>query len=493
LEKGVSMSGRKSWEVANVLDEVERSRNTIVNRIKTNLQNGIGEIRLLNRQLLVEMDQFRKTQLSLEKVYPYFPEEAQLLENRLAQLKREISQISLPDSSEIEKKLKYYLEELQNFNSQIAYLRNKINNSYHYMNSEYNQAVQLNQQIAKIISQIGNLENLLFTQQRKIREGKNQLEIAQAQLEELKKEGKKAEQRAKIRKEALKLKQEITIVFQDINTQIALKFMENEYRELGKKVEKFQQISDNQAIAQFQSISAQLSQFKGELGKKYAEWLEKKRKAENYLNTTLERVGRGEMVLLEDKYNGVDRKVSPLTYLDRYTDKKVSDKFNKLIAEAKKAIEREEFQEGEEILGKANQLFEKAVKEARKLEERLESSAQLALNIRDIMLDKALFTSVNVEIIGNNPVNGFRIECSNGDLITFEKVTVDEKGEVIVELDHQIRTGHKCEIKWKDLKQLFNKNGIPLLDVVKDGRSLIYDQERESIKAHHRQRRRHRE
>jgi len=83
------------------------------------------------------------------------------------------------------------------------------------------------------------------------------------------------------------------------------------------------------------------------------------------------------------------------------------------------------------------------------------------------------FSEATIELINDNPLNGFKVYTRNGDIINFDEVKVDN-GEVKINLDHIERAAGSCGIKWDSLKKIFNKEGIPITDVTKNGYSVIY-------------------
>ena len=178
-------------------------------------------------------------------------------------------------------------------------------------------------------------------------------------------------------------------------------------------------------------------------------------------------------ILLEDIVNKKNNKVSKIEYYDNYNNKNNIATLRKNLDKVDKLIDNNKFEVAEKELNKLNNKINQISNEADKIKENIESSLLLSLKIRDIMLNKAGFSRANIDIINNNPVNGFKIYTKNGDTINFEEVKIED-GKPTIDLDHIEGKAGSCGIKWKDLQKIFREEGIPLTDVTKNGYSILY-------------------
>ena len=178
-----------------------------------------------------------------------------------------------------------------------------------------------------------------------------------------------------------------------------------------------------------------------------------------------------------------------MEYYDHYKNSTTQKEFFDLIREAQNSIENEEFQDANTILGKAKQLYEEISDKADKLRENIEASINLAFKIRKIMLNDLMFSRAKLVAIDDNFVNGFRLECQNGDTINFEEIRFDEDGKVIVNLNHIENTNGTCGVRWEKMQKVFNEKGIPLTDVTKNGKSVIFRDKRADTKTSNNQQR----
>ena len=76
--------------------------------------------------------------------------------------------------------------------------------------------------------------------------------------------------------------------------------------------------------------------------------------------------------------------------------------------------------------------------------------AELAAAMQTVMAD--LRYDITMEIIDDNPNDGFRMVCSIGDeIIDFEKIDIDSDGKIIVDVDHQEARGGTCVTSMREI------------------------------------------
>ena len=358
------MSGRKSWEVASVLNEVEKVFDEIVNGYKSEIEQNLSvvdEIKAKSKGAKSKID-------SLDD------------EN----LKKELSGFDswFKISENIENEVEEIFESIKNSKAKAKALRKRIKNSSHYMDEEYAEAQGIKQTLNESKQRLSNLKN-----------------------------------------SSLKLKNS------------------------SKKL--------NNVLENINDLYSAKKSFLNELYESVKERFEKK-----------------EFVKLEDfvERNGV--KVSRCDYFDHYKDEDVTSQVKERLDNAKNLLDSEKFKECENELRKIDERLNEIFLEADRLKENIESSFALTVKIRDLMSDEINFREVEVDLIDGNPANGFKLICKNGDTLIFDEIKVDD-GEVKVELDHIEKVSGSCGVRWKEMKEVLNQNGIPLMDVTKDGRSIF--------------------
>ena len=361
------MSGRKSWEVASVLGEVENVQKDIFNNYKSDIENNLKVVDDVNKSV-----NNTEIQSKIDSIDDNSIKEE--LQNFSEWFKR---------SKSIKHDVKSVFSKIEEKNLEAKKLRDNIVGKNHYMNNEYAQAESikkaLNQQKKDLIA---------------------------------------------LKDESLNLK----------NTTIKLtNFLKNVEDLYTAKKTFLQELLDNVQV----------------------------------------RFNKQEIVLIEDFAEDIDRKVSKCQYYDNYKKTSKTQEIETMLHNAKEILNKDDFSSCEDFLKNIDLHLNNIFQETDKIQEDINSSFALVLKVRDLMIDEINFREAEIDLIDGNPINGFMLTCKNGDTIIFDEIKVDD-GKVTVELDHQERVNGNCGVRWKDMKDVLNKNGIPLLDVMKDGKSVIH-------------------
>jgi uncharacterized phage infection (PIP) family protein YhgE len=361
------MSGRKAWEVANVLSEVEKAQEEIVKNYQNIINQNLSFVEDIEKEI-VDDELERKIEALKDKK----------LKEEFKNYKNFFSEVN-----KIRNELKKVFDKRNKLISQAQEIRKKIKHKQHYATAEYNEAVEVRKQINNC---------------------KNEFKMLKEKSEKLK-------------HQVIKLRSFIENV-EDI-FEARREFLENLLKEIENKLF-----------------------------------------SEDY-------------ILLEDIAAKKDKRVSKIEYYDHYKNENNMDLIKKELKEVEELLENNNFDKAEKELNIINNKINKISDEADKIKENIESGLHLSLKIRDIMLNKAGFSQARIELIDGNPINGFKIYTKNGDIINFDEIKVDN-GKPIINLDHIERAAGGCGTKWQELKDIFNKEGIPITDVTKNGYSVIF-------------------
>jgi len=471
------MSGRKSWEVASVLDQTEAVREEIFNLHNNNINNSIKNIKksinqinsIKNEIIVFELsglskDEFRDT-------FNVFSERLREIKSYFISMKNFESYVD-----EVKKEINSIKREIKKLNEKSADIREKIRNVNHYVTKEYNEAVEIKNRFNELKDNFRKLESKANEYNREVsnflinsQNRKEEFEKLKEDFEELEKEAKRIKE---IRDKAEELKKEIKSKFKNIDLEKSSKFLKDEFEELKKEINNYLNLSDEEVVKKYNEISSKIVKFTTKLEEIYREYIAKKEALSKEMEDIRNRAEEKVYVFIEDWAEDIDEKRNKFEYYDKYKGEKSFEKYNEMIKKANILLEEDKFEELEELLKEITKFYEDISNKADDLKEDIESSTHLALKIRDIMLDEVDFREAEVEIIDGNPINGFRIYCKNGDTIIFEKIKV-ESGEPIIKIDHIEKTPGTCGIRWKDMKKAFNDNGIPLVDITKNGISVI--------------------
>ena len=478
------MSGKKSCEVASVLNQTENIQKEIFGSYEQNINKNIKSIDNMNSSLKDNKKEIVDFELGdVRNIEDELPSDIDNIKKKLKSIKNDINKINTSDTSRLIKQLNNIKNSLNAENKKANSLREQIRRSSHYMDSEYAQAQQVKTNITKLKQEFQQLKHSVNKEKDNVNYLTQQVKSKINDLNYIKEEKIKLNKQAKkikdIRDQADKLKDDISKNIKNLDMQKIKKFVEDDYVQLEKDLLVFKSLNDKDTIKQYAKLLSSITKLESDSEELYNKWLAKKTYTEELLLSTASDGLKEELVTIENLVNDVNIKISKLSYYDNYSQTKTKEEFESLLSQSKKLLDNEDFEKSNEIINQAKQLHKKISDKTDTLREHIEASANLSFKIRDIMLSDAInFRTAHLEIIDDNPMNGFRLECQNGDTINFEEIRFDDEGKLILNLDHIENTNGTCGIRWKSMQKVFNENGIPLTDVVKDGNSVIYKDKR---------------
>lgn len=474
------MSGRKACEVASILNETEAIQKDIFDSYKNDIAKDITSIKNMNDSISTNKQRIDEYELKdFQDIKEELPLEASSVESKLDELKKSISTVGIENVNLFENEEKEIESEIDDSNRKASILRTKIRNSPHYVDKEYNEAQGLKANLNSSKEAYRELKYKVNRAENKSSQTEIEVSSKIEDLNHLDNEVSRLDSEAttikKIRNEADELMKSIQKSMDDIDKTKAEKFEQKRFETIEQELKRFKDLSNEEVIKAYAVFSASISTLKSNYNQKYNEWLAEKNYSEKLLKNVSEKGLKEELTFLDDIVNGNDIKVSKLAYYDEYKKSKKLDEFNLILQDAEKSLKQEKFEVCNEQLQKAKELYENVSNETDTIREHIEASANLAFKIRKIMLsDDINFRKAHLELIDGNPLNGFRLECQNGDTINFEEIKFDESGDLIINLDHIENTGGTCGVRWGKMQKVFNEQGIPLTDVKKNGNSVIY-------------------
>lgn len=481
------MSGRKACEVASILNESEAIQKDIFSSYKNDISKDINSIKKMNTSISSNKQHIEEYKLKeFQDVKKELPIEAENIESQLDELKKSMLTVDMENIGEFEDEQQEIESEIDDSNKKASSLRVKIKNSPHYVDKEYKEALEVKNKLNTSKVEYQELKHKVNRVESKSSETEHKVASKIEDLNYLEGEVSRLDDEANIikniRNEADELKKSIDNSVNDIDADKAEKFEKKRFVNLEQDLVNFNSLSNEEVIKVYAVFSASITSLKSDYSQKYNEWLAKKNYSEKLLNDISEQGFKEELILLDDIVNGNDVKVSKLAYYDEYKKSDKLDEFNLILTEARDALGKENFEVCNGLLDNAKILYENISNETDTIREHIEASANLAFKIRKIMLsDDINFRKAHLELIDGNPINGFKLECQNGDTINFEEIKFDESGDLIINLDHIENTGGTCGVRWEKMQKVFNAQGIPLTDVKKNGNSVIYSDVRKKV------------
>ena len=471
------MSGKKSCEVARVLDQTESVQNDIFNSYKRDINKELTNIDEQNREIDSKSEKIKNYQLpDVSKIEDELPEEAKELKERLKLVKQNNPKIVV-NTIELKEKLKKIESELVEENQKSKKIRNHIYNNPHYCDTEYHAAIQIRKRVDLLREDFTNLKADVSYSSNNTKRVFENIRATERDIDriisDINKFKKQAEKIKTIRNEANALKIDISDNFGAIVSKLAIKFMNTEYLELQKDLIEFNSLDNAVIIDKHSKLLSKIILLKSKVDTKYNRWLSDKNISETLLSDVSSKGFKEEISFIEDLFKGKKAKKSKLDYYSRYNKSDDNKKFNELIDSATIELKKEEFEKCNNYLKSAEELYNEISNKADKLREKLESEAKLTLKMRKIMQELG-FNKTELNFIDGDVMKGFYLNCKNGDIVNFEEIRIDDDGGLIINLDHIERTSRSCGVRWESMKKSFNENGIPLTDVRKNGHSVIY-------------------
>ena len=474
------MSGKKSCEVASVLSQTENIQREIFTSYANEIKSSFKSIEKLNERIETNKNRIMAYEApDMSDIERELPIEAVDIKNRIKSMKNSMLKKNTENINKFKEKRNAIQNSIEEENSKGKRLREVIRNSDHYMDKEYRQAEEIKENISNLKNSYRELKHNTSSMKNSAMKTDTEVSAKVEVLDEVTNQVTRLDIQAKkikaIRNEANALKDDISNSFAEVDAEKSIKFVPIDYNELLKRTNVFKSLSNEKVISSHGLLSSDITKLKSDYHEAYSKWIEKRNYSKSILDEIIGKGLKEELVLIENIVNDIDEKISKFAYYDNYMGSKTFDKFEELMRKANALYEKEQFEECNTVALEAKELYEKTSNEADSLREKIEASTNLSFKIRDIMLSDAVnFREAHLEIIDGNPMNGFRLECQNGDTINFEEIKFDDNGELVVSLDHIENTNGTCGVRWGQMQKAFNEQGIPLTDVVKDGSSVIY-------------------
>ena len=326
------MSGRKSGEVSSLLSLGKKSKD----EINRNLNNAFNQNIKKNEELFSNLEDIEKEiksinlQLDSQIVDEISKSELMNVLNRLKIEKEKILNTKLDDFSEELKKKKLIEDEFLSLEKITTELERRIANKWDYCDEEYSEANSVVKRYEDGKKQLNLLLSKILNKMQKNNEILLSTKIAYQNIKKLKEEF------------ALKTKNIINAnnmaliqdMFENIDKNIAKKFMQSEFGDLEKE---YRTLNKDNIESKFSTFKQKLESFNQELLEKYNTFIFKKGRAEKILE---------ELENLKDNFS--------LNNIEAYIKNK--DDFMDMYSFAEtyrvNGISREKFEENLRINGK---------------------------------------------------------------------------------------------------------------------------------------------
>ncbi len=491
------MSGKKAGQVSNLLSKGEQTRKVSTDNFNEVLSSCEKEVNSLNSKLdEIKIESLNiKCEFSTEALSEFGSETKMVL--------TQFNNINIDDNGgggcsskldSIKKENKKLNGELNILDKQAEVLRSSIRYKNDYCDAEYRQAQGIKSEYDKIAThrnalaekakQVKSLATLDF------QNANSKLQARKNLLKQVEQINQKAKDIVALREKASDIKQFVDKSISEINIDNAKKFMPNALNDILQISSKLNTMNDNEVVSNFSKIEENISLFKNEL-------LVKKEAFEKEKAQTLSSIDENNKLLVFDKYyNPLQYSKDPentkpidLTeFMTSYVDGQYLSEIKDGLMKAKVSFDKEDFATSQKISADVRVIIENAIAYANIKQENLLKNIMLATDIRNVMI--GLNYKAKTSFIDDNLANGIRVTCTIGDeIIDFEKIYIEDDGNVVMDIDHTESVTGTCGTRWEDLQKTFLENDILLQDVKKNGSSILARNKTSQIEQNNQQQR----
>lgn len=473
------MSGKKSCEVAAVLSQGEHARRAANGIYESQLEKDISAILKDAKEMSAIQGRVDAVRTDVDDAASrMFGAEVDTIARSMTRLAKEIkgARAGSDAAKAGQTEVAAVRAELKSIDAKAAQIRSAIASKSHYCDEEFRQAREVLKQYE---SQRSRLQKILERTSAASAVQKQTLNNVRAKLSQLQSLGKQLEQMnlaAKNREQADGMRCQLNDLSTGIPVDQANKFMKAEYETVMADVSALVREDDACVLRKFAAVYGKAADFAKKLEERVALWTQQKHDAEDSVQRIEDLMGITLYEPIDYAAHGEEgEKTRLLDYLAAYGNTDQRAKYDALRRDAQAKMAQEDFLAVSEMMKSAEVLLNELRDQGIKLQESMLKKVELTVAIQGVM--EELRYDVRSELITDNPDDGFRLLCSVGDeIIDFEKISISDDGNVIIDVDHhESRTG-TCGAEWKTIMQKMHAMGVPMTDVQKNGVSILYQQ-----------------
>ena len=262
----------------------------------------------------------------------------------------------------------------------------------------------------------------------------------------------------------------------DIDKNIAEKFLKEGYFEIVQILKEIETTSNEEIVKNVEKYEKKISNYKEELNEKYQEFLKIKSECEIKIQNLKNKIDEKRLYRPMDYYKSESKaeKIGLITYLKEFVKGEYVEKIESKMKRLELALNNEEF---DYILANEKEidnLVDEAITYSKLKFDQQMKTIDVTFGIRKVM--RNLGYQVEARKINGDINNGFRVVAKVGDeTIDFDEVNVDEEGKIKIDIDHTESRKGNCGTTWKNLKDKFEEEGIMIQDITKNNRSVLYN------------------
>ena len=475
------MSGRKASEVNSLLRNAAKTRTNSMDVLDGIYNKIVDHTKVAN----IKADELKQVFDSDE--YEICDEAVKEFEKNSTDIKEEISRLKTKifglhfevDDKEYSK----LLNEYKKVDTEADEVRREVNRKINsqgrsdpwYCDSEFEHARQvqnkykiLSDKTNKLNSSMSSTASSLNSSIQIIDEYRKQAIKLQEMVSNL---NKKAKDLVKLRAEASSAKSEIEKEFASINSEIAEKFLKDQYQKIKEKVRNYLEQTDTEVVKLFTNMTVELTGFTNNLQVLYADYLECQGAVRGRIQSLEERINNKAYSNPEDEFkSGSKEMFSLVEFIKKYGDFSQVKIIQEQLGECKKFYQNDDFDAANKSIEKLIDLINQVANSASLIHENRMKTIINMLSIKKAMLE----LRYDVEVTKNEvDDDGYCISCTAGDeCIKFDKVTVIDDGQPVITIDHKEATNGTCAASWYEIRKKLSEEGLYIEDITKNGKSI---------------------
>lgn len=477
------MSGRKSSEVSALLARAGDARVAGNANFQNNFDMAIDLLESYEKRIKEICQNMSGMKVILnQNSYDEFQEESVRLESQFKNLLAEVEQKNYSSVISTFKMTRQKLDKrLKDADKENDRISNIIKNQNWYLDQEYSEADKL----VGIYKNISSEKNALISSiNSKVKDGtvyKTYCENKESQLQALTDSMEDLNQKAEkivLCKQASEAKDHLQNAFNDIDKDIANKFMKDEYLTLKETIDDVKKHSDQDVMREVSKISEKISSFANKLDACYSEYKLKKEKAEIALaeNERLLSVDTNYFFDSVDyaKNKNAAEKISALDYVQEYGSRnELVDVVKNGLDKLNELIKKEEFEQAYAQAAENEENINKVIEYAALLQEHRITDYYNTKDIRKILND--LGYEAGAYKIDGSVKNGWRIEATNanGARFDFTKIFVEDDGKVTINMYQKV--AGDCANASEDISNAMMRNGMFVKKIFMEDGTVVVD------------------
>ena len=266
-------------------------------------------------------------------------------------------------------------------------------------------------------------------------------------------------------------KKNVKELFDNIDKNIAQKFMSDEYKNLEKE---FFSTDKNNIESKFNFLKSNLENFTEELRNRYNTFIFKKEKAESMFKEFEETQSSYNLNNIESYIKNQEDLMDMYTFAETYKVNGVSkENFEGNFNRIKKLLQEEKFDEAYLLTKKANEDLIKEQNILNKEYERILKQTEYAKRVAEAVRD-AGYKKIKISSSEDGIQDGINIKLTIGDEIIDFEPRIDSEGKYSLDIDHTESVSGTCQNKMKEVMKILLGKGILISDIIKEGQSLVF-------------------